>query len=152
MLHRLRQPPKIALVGIGSELHGDDAAGIWIIRALQASSDLLLIEAGMTPENHTSALRRFQPDLVLMIDAAQMKLRPGDISVLDLASLDGLSASTHSFPLALTTQYIVAELGCAVLLLGIQPACTDFGAPLSQSVSRAVEEISRELRALYDER
>lgn len=150
--HLLHQPPKIVLMGIGSELHGDDAVGLEVVRALRGCKNLILIEAGTAPENHTGTLRRLQPDLVIMIDAAQMQLAPGEIRMLDVDSLEGIGASTHTLPLALTAHYIAAELGCKVLILGIQPACTDFGAPHSPLVSDAVEAISRELRAYYDER
>lgn len=148
----LRQPPKTVLMGIGSELHGDDSAGLEVVRALCGCKNLILIEAGTVPENHTATLRRLQPDLVIMLDAAQMQLPPGEIRMLDVDSLEGIGASTHALPLALTAHYITAELGCKVVMLGIQPECTDFGAPHSLLVSAAVEAISRELRAFYETR
>ena len=76
-LRRLNRPPRLAVVGIGHELRGDDAAGVRVARALQSrfptSDALVAIDAGSAPENHTGALRRFKPDLVLLIDAAQIE-------------------------------------------------------------------------------
>jgi hydrogenase maturation protease HycI len=152
VLRPLRQPPKTVLIGIGSELHGDDSVGLEVVRALRGCKSLILIEAGTVPENHTGTVRRLQPDLVIMIDAVQMQLAPGEIRMLDVDSLEGIGANTHTLPLALTAHFITAELGCEVVMLGIQPACTDFGAPHSPLVFSAVEAISRELRACYDER
>ena len=37
------------------------------------------MEAGPAPENFTGPLRRFRPDLVLLVDAAQMDAEPGTI-------------------------------------------------------------------------
>ena len=43
--------------------------------------------------------------------------------------------------------YLNESLGCDVALIGIQPANLSFGAPLSPSVWRAVEEVSSALVA-----
>ena len=147
-VNRCKQPPKIAVIGIGHELRGDDAAGLAVVHLLNEQANLLVIEAGTSPENHTGKLRRFQPDLVLLIDAAQMDLEPGEICVLDPESLDGFGASTHTMPLTLIAHYLSADFGCEVLLIGIQPAQTCFGAPLSPQVKHSTETISRELEAL----
>jgi hydrogenase maturation protease HycI len=148
----------VAVLGIGHELRGDDAAGVMVVRGLSGRENragretLLLIDAGTAPENHTGALRRFQPGLVLLIDAAQMNLAPGEIRAFDAAALDsgmidGFSASTHTLPLSLVTQYVTAELGADVLLIGIQPGDMAFGAALSPDVRRAVADVRRVLRA-----
>ncbi|MBN2303967.1 MAG: hydrogenase 3 maturation endopeptidase HyCI, partial [Anaerolineae bacterium] len=73
--------PRVALVGIGHELNGDDAAGLAVVRALlplaEGRDRVSLIDAGPAPENCTGPLRAFAPDLVLLIDAAQMGEEPG---------------------------------------------------------------------------
>lgn len=53
----------------------------------------------------------------------------------------GLNASAHTLPPYMLGQYVVAALGSEVALLGIQPAQTDIGAPLSSAVATAVDEI-----------
>ena len=146
---RKSSSPKTALVGVGSELRGDDAAGLHVVRGLTGSDDLLVIEAGPAPENHTYQLRRFQPDRVILIDAAQMNLAPGDIRLIDLNTIDGFGASTHTTPLTLFAQYVHAELGCETLLIGIQPDDTTFGAPLTPAVKAAVQQVRRALQAEF---
>lgn len=133
-------------MGIGSELHGDDAAGILVARALPGHENLLVIEAGTAPENHIGKLRRFQPDVVLLVDAAHMNRTPGEIRALHPEAADGFSASTHSLPLALVAQYIAQELGCAALLIGIEPGDTTFGAPVAPVVARGVRQVCRALQ------
>lgn len=136
-------------MGIGHELRGDDAAGLAVVQALIGRNDLLVIEAGSAPENHTAKLRRFRPDLLLLIDAAQMNLQPGEIQVLDFDSLDGLSASTHTTPLTLIAHYVMAELDCEVLVIGIQPESTGFATPLTPKVQQAVREVCHELQVIF---
>ncbi len=152
MIASRKSSPKTALVGIGSELRGDDAAGLHVVRGLTGSDDLLLIEAGPAPENHTYQLRRFHPDLVILIDAAQMNLAPGEICLIDLNAIDGFGASTHTTPLTLFAQYVHAELGCETLLIGIQPGDSTLGAPLTPEVEAAVRQIRRALQAEFGSR
>ncbi len=142
-----RRSSKIALVGIGHELRGDDAAGLRVVRGLTGSETLLVIEAGAAPENHTHTLRRFQPALVLLFDAAQMNLAPGEIRLIDLNAIDGFGASTHTTPLTLFAQYVCAALGCEALLVGIQPGNSALDAPLTPEVKRAVRTLRRALQA-----
>lgn len=136
------QPPRIAIVGIGHELRGDDAAGVALVRVLRARvaahERLLVIDAGPAPENVSGSLRRFMPDLVLLIDAAHMGAEPGSTQWLAWQAATGVSASTHSLPIHVLGAYLEAELGCEVALLGIQPAHTSFGAPLSHAVEQSV--------------
>lgn len=143
-----RPKPRIAVVGVGNDLRGDDAAGLLVARALPGSEVRLVIEAGTAPENHTAALRRFRPDVVLMVDAAQMDAAPGDVRLFDLSAVDSFGASTHTLPLALVAQYLSAELGCVVLGLGIQPRALDFGAPLAPEVQAATAAVAQALQAL----
>ena len=106
------------------------------------------MDGGPAPENQSGALRRFQPDLIILVDAAQMNAEPGAVAWLDLAAIDGLSAASHILPLNMLTRYLIHELGCEVGLLGIQPANTDMLEGLSGEVETAVNEICRELSAI----
>lgn len=146
-------PPRIAVLGIGHELCGDDAAGIMLARVLNARAgnyegllaDLLALETGPAPENFTGMVRRFEPDLVLLVDAAQMDGAPGEVRWLDWQNLSGISASTHTMPLDIIVAYLTAELDCQAGFLGIQPAGNAVGAPLSPKVQQAVESTAQTL-------
>jgi hydrogenase maturation protease HycI len=144
-LHRSDRPVRVALMGIGHELCGDDAVGVRIaglLRARLASEHVLAIEAGPAPENFTSVLRRFQPDLVLLIDAALMGEQPGTVRWLDPANAQGFSASTHTLPLDILVSYLASELGCSTAILGVQPEQTFADAPLTPRVQAAAEQVA----------
>jgi hydrogenase 3 maturation protease len=140
------RPARVAILGVGNELNGDDAAGVRVVKALAArlpaTPGVLLIDSGVAPENFTGPLRRFRPNLVLEIDAAQLDLAPGSVAWIDWREADGLSASTHTLPPSVLAGYLVAELGCEVALIGIQPAGLDMGQPLSPPVERAVDQLA----------
>jgi hydrogenase maturation protease HycI len=151
-LIRLQKPewaPRLAVLGIGHELYGDDAVGVWLagrLNTLAAGNEkLLAIQGGPAPENFTGVLRKFKPDLVLLVDAALMDLEPGMIGWLDWRDTSGFSASTHTLPLNIMASYITMEFNCEVALLGIQPAQTKVGAPLSSEVQMAAEGVARDI-------
>jgi hydrogenase 3 maturation protease len=150
-LHLLRNQqrdrPRVAIVGIGNILRSDDAAGIFVARALKDSpllsnlDPVLVIDAGHAPENSTANLRRFAPDMILLIDAADMAETPGTIRWIEMDELDGMSASTHTMPLSILAKYLTLELHCKIALLGIQPASNDIGETLHPEVADAVDQV-----------
>ena len=64
---RLKGAVRVAVLGVGSELRGDDIAGILVINALQKSKKinknikLKTFEGSTAPENITGELRAFKP-------------------------------------------------------------------------------------------
>jgi hydrogenase 3 maturation protease len=146
--------PRVALMGVGNDLRGDDGAGLALARALgehlpaDADDRLLVVEAGQAPENFSGALRRFRPDLVVLLDAAHLGEEPGAVRWLAASVAGGMSASTHTLPLHMLAAYLEAELGCEVALLGIQPADISFGGPISPPVREAVEALAGALPAI----
>jgi hydrogenase 3 maturation protease len=142
---------RVAVLGIGNEFSGDDAIGVQIARELaprlRSRPDCLVLDGGTAPENFTGPLRRFRPDLVLLVDAAQFAAEPGAIAWLDWQQTDGLSGSTHTLPPSVLAQFLVGELACRLALLVIQPAQLDFGCPLSASVRAAGDRVVEALAA-----
>ena len=140
---------RIAIVGIGNEFNGDDAAGVILARTLlprippTAKQSVLILDAGPAPENITVDLRDFRPDLVILVDAAQMDAAPGTIAWLPWDSVSGMSAASHMLPLSMLARYLEMDFGCRVALLGIQPAANEWDTPLSPPVEEAI-------RALVD--
>ncbi len=139
--------PRTCLIGIGNDLRGDDSAGLIVARRLLADQrfnsapNLLILDGGPAPENHTGKLRTFHPDLVLFIDAAHLDESPGTVQLIPLEIIDGMSASSHSLPLSILARYIISELGSQVEVLGIQSAQNEIDTGLSTPVTAAVESI-----------
>ncbi|NDJ77697.1 MAG: hydrogenase maturation protease [Chloroflexi bacterium] len=136
---------RCVVLGIGNEFNGDDAAGIAVARGLEARVDsddrLLIVDAGIAPENHTGVLRAFAPDVVLLVDAAQMNAEPGTVRLLDWQDTTGLSATTHTLPPYMLAKFLTMDLGCTVALLGMQPFGNLPDTPLSDPMQAVVEEV-----------
>lgn len=145
--------PRLALVGVGHELRGDDAAGIAAARSLLALSgeNWLILDAGSAPENFTGRLRAFTPDLVVILDAAQMDESPGTIRLFNISDTQNYSPTTHTLSFDLFARYLERELKCRVTLLGIQPEQDVLGAALSSGVRHSVHAIVAGFRHIHHE-
>lgn len=155
---RQLQPPdrllRVAIIGVGNEMRGDDCAGVFTARTLRyvlsARPGMLIIDAGSAPESCIGQLRAFGPDLVLFIDSADMDADPGSIQWLDW-QVTGGTIGTHGFPLSLLAQYLCDEIGCMIGIIGIQPVQTDLGTPFSSSVRQAVARVVQDTTSILCE-
>jgi hydrogenase 3 maturation protease len=144
--------PRLAVLGIGNELNGDDSAGNWVARKLNSSlkeqPNLFILDCGSIPENATGPLRSFKPGLVILVDAADLGVSEGTISWVDFGSVGGFSASSHTLPLNVLAEFMRNDFDCNVELLSIQPLSLEFGQALSKSVSQAVDQIVKEFQTV----
>jgi hydrogenase 3 maturation protease len=138
----------VVVLGVGSELRSDDAAGVRVAAALARSPlpGVTALDGGPAPENCTAEIRALAPAHLIIIDCAQMGEPPGTIRLIDAADIAGVSFGTHALPLSVLADYVAREVGCRVTVIGIQPATIEFGEGLSPAVSAAVDELSRALR------
>lgn len=144
IIQQVNKPlPRIAIVGIGHELRGDDAAGLFVARGLQveSSEDLLVVDAGPAPENFIGKLCRFAPDVLLLVDAVHMNEVPGTIRLLKLDAAQSHSATTHTLSIHLLAGYLQEWLGCNIVLLGLQPGQNTLGAGLSDALQQSVDQV-----------
>ncbi len=132
--------PRVAVVGVGQRLRGDDGAGPAVARRLAAlaGASLQVVDAGHAPENCLGPIVRFGPDAILFVDAACGGLAPGELTWLRPDEADSRGGSTHTLSLAMLAAYLSAETGAAVHVLGIEPGEMAFGEGLSPVVEEAV--------------
>jgi hydrogenase 3 maturation protease len=133
---------RVVLLGIGSALRSDDAAGILVAERVEALGlpGVTALAGGPAPENLTGEIRRLSPSLLIMVDAADMGLPPGTIRLLDPGEISGMTFSTHTLPVNVLADYLQNETGCSILILGIQPRSLEFDGVLSPEAADAVEE------------
>lgn len=152
-LRRSLSPPdgrqnRLAVVGVGQTLRGDDGAGALVARQVAARLDdpaLLVVAADHAPENCLGVVTRFQPGVVLFVDAARGGGAPGEVVVVPAAAADGLGGSTHTLPLATLGDYLTAVTGAPVFVLGIEPGRMAFGEGVSAPVAAAVAAVTAAL-------
>lgn len=152
--HRLCGAQRLAVLGVGSTLRGDDGAGVLIVERLlealpkDAYPGLLLCAGGTAPENFSGNIRAFRPSHLLVVDAADAGSPPGSIVEIAKKDIGGPSFSSHMLPLKMMVDYLVNETGCAVTMLGLQYESIEFGAELTDSMRDTVDELTEALSAV----
>jgi len=138
------------VLGIGNQLGGDDAAGTCLAGMLNRrqhkaktlhSAEVTAIDAGTAPESYTSVIRQHRPELLILIDAADMGLPPGALRTIPPEKISVLSFSTHHMPLSMFISYVEESCG-KVLLIGVQPKQTDVASRLSKAVRKSMTELA----------
>lgn len=140
---------KIAVLGVGSELRGDDAAGILVARELgkycktAACRRKFRVFSGETaPENLTGEIRRFKPTHLILVDSADTGKKAGEAVIIEPKKMRGISFCTHQLPLKIMVDYLAETLGCSILTIGIQPKKLDFASRPSKEIQRSTKAIS----------
>ena len=155
--NKLKGAERIAVLGVGSELRGDDAAGLLIAEQLKCLSEgikgraLKVLIGGTAPENLTSEIKRFKPDCLIIIDSAEMGKPAGQINLLEPGQIGGISFSTHSLPLKVMVDYLKTEIEARVVVIGIQPKNLAFGSLVTENVKDSAIKVSRTIKELLEE-
>lgn len=151
---RLKGYKRLAVLGVGSVLRADDAAGMHIVQNLteridpQLYPNVRFFPGETAPENYSGKIRQFMPTHLLIVDAADVGLSPGSIADIRPEDVGGPSFCSHMLPLKIMIDYLVAETGTAVTLLGIQYQSLAFDAPMSPAMEQAVESVCRTLEQI----
>jgi hydrogenase 3 maturation protease len=150
---RLEPATRIAVLAVGSDLRGDDAAGLLVGRELAAlrwprRRPLKVFFGETAPENLTGELRRYGPSHLLVVDAADRKARAGTIHVTDIGSAGASTVyCTHNLPLSVMLGYLARSMSVDIVVLGIQPLRLDFGTTPSAAAKRAVKQLTAAVHA-----
>ncbi|MHC5056482.1 MAG: hydrogenase maturation protease [Planctomycetota bacterium] len=156
LARRIEKP--VVVIGVGSDLRGDDAFGVLAARELartlgSSSEDIEVLEGGVAPENLAERAARNSPRTVVLIDAADFDGEPGELKLLVPEDLGwSLGGATHAPSLELLATYLKGRCGARTIMLAAQPASTEFGEGISPALeaaaSRAAEALTVALAAL----
>jgi hydrogenase 3 maturation protease len=142
---------KVVIAGIGNPIRMDDFVGVKIVQDLQGKlpKNVHLIECETVPESFMDEIVELTPSHVLLIDAAVMGLKPGDVRLFDAEKVTSFPAiSTHMLPLNVFCEYITKMSGAKIALLLIEPGNTEFGEGLTREVQKTTTRIANTLLKL----
>ncbi len=128
---------KVVIAGIGNPIRMDDFVGVRIVQDLQGKvpKNVSLIECETVPESFMDEIVQLKPSHVLLIDAAVMELKPGDVRLFDAEKVtDFPPISTHMLPLRVFCEYIKQMAGAKLALLLVQPGNAEFGEGMTPQV------------------
>jgi hydrogenase 3 maturation protease len=140
---------RVVVLGVGSDLKGDDIAGLLVTRQLAAANHpkLHVLIGGTAPENLTGEIKKLKPSHLLIVDAADLKAAPGTVQLLTPDRIGGYSFSTHALPLKVLVDFINQDHPCTTLIIAIQPQALGFGQKCSRAVEQAAEEVAQAILA-----
>jgi len=145
----LKGAKKVAILGVGSDLRGDDAAGLLVSSLLAKSlkSPKVKVFLGDTaPENLTGEVRKFKPTHLIIIDCADFELKAGAVMIFKPGDIAGITFSTHRLPLKLIADYMESAIKCKTVIIGIQPKGMKFDSQVSVAIKNSVKVLAAELK------
>ncbi len=143
---------KIAVIGLGNTLRRDDGIGILILESLlkrrrkQGADYLNFGIAGI------DLLHRIQSyDKVLLIDAINGSISPGELKIFDLSKIryDFKNAVTSSHEIGLKDLFTLSKklgIKTKICVAGIQAKDTSYGEGLSEDLKSKEKEITDAIR------
>lgn len=146
---------KKALLCVGNELRGDDGVAIAVGKAVEQHLPHWKVFFGYdTPENEFAALRAYEPDMIVVVDAMS-GFKEGQIEFLDLSDERTYIYSTHNLPTPILISYLrdictkTIFLGICVLLENVLHFSEGLSDAAKASSLRALEKI-KELDTLTE--
>jgi hydrogenase maturation protease len=140
----LNSAPKVFVVGVGNTIHSDDGAGVHALERLQRDArlpdDVTLIDGGTFGIELLAYLH--DSSRLLLVDAVDVGKEAGTLVRMTGDALRGFpcGASVHQLGVAdlLATLPLVSDIPREIVLLGVQPASTEWGTELSAPVEAAL--------------
>jgi len=107
---------------IGNRNGGDDAIGPYIADKLKKEEikNFFVLDCGTVPENYTSIVKQYNPKNLIIIDAVEMGLSPGEIQIVPKEKIGKMHISTHGMPISVLIEYLEQYIE-KILFIGIQP-------------------------------
>jgi len=144
---------KVVILGIGNTLRSDDGAGSILAARLKNKTSFLALDAGPNPENYLGKIIQEKPDNIVIIDAVDLDISPGEFRVLEAQDVNTTHLfSTHNASIALTINYLQSNLRTDIIILFIQPKSIAFGDNLSSEVSSALDKLEEFFLQAGDEK
>lgn len=143
----VRNIPDNYVLTVGNSMMGDDGAGPLLAELMQDKPvpGWGVIDGGSTPENVSSELRALAPKRLLIVDATDMAIEPGEIRFVEHEQIAQMMIiSTHAMSLTFLIEQLQEDIA-DIIFLGIQPETVAFYYPMSQVVTQAVHRIHQGL-------
>ncbi|CAI1509481.1 hydrogenase maturation peptidase HycI [Serratia ficaria] len=128
------------LLCVGNCMMGDDGAGPLLAElcARTPPTGWTVIDGGAAPENDIGHIRELKPERLVIVDATDMGLAPGETRVIDEKDIAAMFiVTTHNLPLNVLIDQLREDIP-DITFIGIQPEVVAFYHPIGAAVQRAV--------------
>ncbi len=131
------------MLAVGNSMMGDDGAGPMLFDLMEANpiDGWQAINGGSSPESVSHQVRALKPQRLLIVDAADIGLAPGEIRIIDPDDIaEMFIMSTHNLPLNFLIDQLKEDIE-EIIFLGIQPDLVGFYMPMNERVISAVQQV-----------
>ena len=140
---------RVAVIGIGNILMGDDGAGVKVLDLLPDSVNKIeLATGGMTLLHKLENL-----DMVVIVDAVDFEGKPGEVKIFrpdEVESIKTLGYSLHDIDILKVLEIAkkMGQLPEKVFIVAIQPVNVEFSEELSSEVQASLPELASQVMKL----
>ena len=157
LLQRLTDVRKLVILGVGSELMQDDAAGVAVTQNLikkygEDNTGFRIISAYTNPENFTRTICDYNPDHIVIIDAADLTTQPGTVKYIPVEAINDLTVGTHKISLIMMIEYLRKVINCEFTVIAIQYKSVGFNCRMTREVQSGVRQITGLLSDIINDR
>jgi len=140
---------KTVVIGVGNIIKGDDGLGPKLIAMLKDRGvKAPLFDCGTAPENYIFPILTTSCDTVIIVDAADLGLEPGQARVIGLERISTVSFSTHNpSPRLFTDLLKTGKEDMNIFLVAVQPKSMILGEAVNDEVIGGLEVLAD---ALYE--
>ena len=134
---------RVALVGVGHPMRGDDFVGSFIVKTLMKrirTDKVVLFDAEDGVEWVISKIAESNPKHLILLDACEMNAASGAVALMPLAETNYPFFTTHGIPLKLLASRLLPSVETSIL--AIQPDRMGLNESLSPAVLAAANSIS----------
>jgi hydrogenase 3 maturation protease len=135
---------------MGNEDRADDIAGKLVVDRLKkmkkedGSGTVCALWGATVPETLSRRIREVRPSHVLIVDAVDTGISPGEIAFYGVDRIDSVPTAHTTSP-ALLARFL-AELGADWAVIGIQPGDLTYLGPTSDAVKKASAKVAVEIK------
>ena len=131
---------KAAIAGIGNIMRGDDGLGPKLIELLRERKvNAPLFDCGTAPENYIFPMLKSACDTLILVDAANIGLEPGEAKIIGVDDIANVSFSTHSpSPRLFIDLLKMGKEDINIFVISVQHKDTSLGSPISEEVLRGL--------------
>lgn len=135
----IRGLDKLLVLGTGNALKADDAAGLLVASLLdrklgrRQKSRIKVLRVYELMNTYKRRIKRLRPSHLIIIDALEMRKRPGSIIAtrLEPGSRQKKKISSEFYQFL---EILTGETACRIYFVGIQPESLDFGHPITPAI------------------
>lgn len=143
-LEELISGQSVVIMGVGNELRGDDSLGVILAERIEDEVPVRVFVCHDLPEDYAVKAADLEPDIVIVLDAADFDGEPGDVRLIPAEDIPPTPGVTHRPSLEMMARFLELDADARTWVLGVQPRmdCVELGAGMSEEIERVIDDLA----------